>query len=154
MQAEVRRLQDIHAFALAPGSDEILMAHPFSAVPTPSLVRSDGRAFWANCAWDALAILGMLGAAASIDARCAECGDEIRMAFNAGRFELPPSAVIHFAVPPRRFWENVVFTEPPSTRSGRKRMSIAGVTQPTSRAATRCQSRYVGRSAACGTRIG
>ena len=35
----LRELQEIHAFALAPASDEILMAHPFSAVPTPYRVR-------------------------------------------------------------------------------------------------------------------
>src|SRR6185503_47227 len=56
VRTEVTRLQSIHAFALAPASAEILMAHPFSAVPTAYVVRAGGRAFWANCAWDALAI--------------------------------------------------------------------------------------------------
>jgi hypothetical protein len=109
VRTECRRLQNIHAFALAPASDEILMAHPFSSVPTAYVVRSGGRAFWANCAWDALAIPAMLGADASVDARCADCGDPIRFTFSAGTLEAP-AAVIHFAVPPRRFWDNVVFT--------------------------------------------
>ena len=38
--AELQRLQQIHAFALAPASDEILMAHPFFAVPTPYVVHA------------------------------------------------------------------------------------------------------------------
>jgi hypothetical protein len=109
VRTEFRRLQDLRAFALAPASDEILMAHPFSAVPTAYVVQSGGRAFWANCAWDALAIPAMLGADASVDARCADCGDPIRFTFNAGTLEAG-NAIIHFAVPPRRFWHNVVFT--------------------------------------------
>lgn len=109
VRAEFRRLQNLRAFALAPASDEILMAHPFSAVPTAYVVRSGGRAFWANCAWDALAIPAMLGADAALEARCADCGDAIVFTFSAGKLE-PHPAVIHFAVPPRRFWDNVVFT--------------------------------------------
>jgi Alkylmercury lyase len=109
VRIEFRRLQTIHAFALAPASDEILMAHPFSAVPTAYVVRVGGRAFWANCAWDALAIPTMLGSDASVDARCADCGDPLQFTFSAGMLEAPV-AVIHFAVPPRRFWDNVAFT--------------------------------------------
>jgi hypothetical protein len=109
VRTEFRRLQTIHAFALAPASDEILMAHPFSAAPTAYVVRSAGLAFWANCAWDALAIPAMLGLDASVDARCADCGERILFTFSAGTLE-PQPAVIHFAVPPRRFWDNVVFT--------------------------------------------
>jgi hypothetical protein len=51
----------------------------------------------------------MLGSDASMDARCADCGDPMPFTFSAGTRE-PQSAVIHFAVPPRRFWDNVVFT--------------------------------------------
>jgi len=109
VRTEFRRLQDIHAFALVPASDEILMAHPFSAVPTAYVVRTAGLAFWANCAWDALAIPAMLGVDASVNARCADCGDPDLFTFSAGTLEAQ-AAVIHFAVPPRRFWENVVFT--------------------------------------------
>ena len=109
VRTEFRRLQNLHAFALAPASDEILMAHPFSAVPTAYVVRSGGRAFWANCAWDALAIPAMLGSDASVDARCADCGDPIPFTFRSGTLEAQ-AALIHFAVPPRRFWDNVVFT--------------------------------------------
>jgi len=109
VRTEFSRLQDVHALALAPASEEILMAHPFSAVPTAYVVRSGGRAFWANCAWDALAIPAILGADASVDARCADCGHPIPFTFSAGTLTAPP-AVIHVVVPPRRFWDNVGFT--------------------------------------------
>ena len=107
--AELRRLQDIHAFALAPASDEILMAHPFSAVPTPHHVRTAARSFWANCAWDALAIPALLGEDADVHTRCADCSDTMVFRFSHGGME-PASAVVHFVVPPRDFWRNVVFT--------------------------------------------
>jgi hypothetical protein len=51
----------------------------------------------------------MLGADASVDARCADCGDPIMFTFSAGALKAATS-VIHFAVPPRHFWHNVVFT--------------------------------------------
>ena len=106
---ELRRLQDIHAFALAPASDEILMAHPFSAVPTPYVVRTQAHSFWANCAWDALAIPAMLGVAATVATRCADCADPMTFTFTGGALE-STDAVVHFLVPPRHFWRNVVFT--------------------------------------------
>jgi Alkylmercury lyase len=106
---ELRRLQDIHAFALAPASDEILMAHPFSAVPTAHVVYVNGRNFWANCAWDAIAIPSMLGVDASIETRCGDCSETMTVRAAAGRLERD-NGVVHFLVPPRHFWRNVGFT--------------------------------------------
>ena len=105
----LRALQDIHAFALAPASDEILMAHPFSAVPTPYRVRAEGRAFWANCAWDAVAIPAMLGCDATVDAHCPDCLESITFDFSRGVLQ-SNSGVVHFHVEPRNFWRNVVYT--------------------------------------------
>ena len=106
---ELRRLQNIHAFALAPASDEILMAHPFSAAPTSHVVHANGRNFWANCAWDAIAIPSMLGVDAAIETRCGDCGGALTFRAVAGRAE-PDEGVVHFSVPPRHFWRNVGFT--------------------------------------------
>ena len=109
ISSELQRLQGIHAFALAPGSDEILMAHPFSAVPTPHEVRTESRTFWANCAWDALAIPTLLGGIAVAHTRCPDCGEVMEFRFSDGILE-PAPGVVHFVVPPREFWRNVVFT--------------------------------------------
>jgi hypothetical protein len=106
---ELRRLQEIHAFALAPASDEILMAHPFSSVPTAHVVRAAERSFWANCAWDALAIPSMLAVDATIETRCGDCGEMMIAGVSGGRPE-SQDAVVHFVVPPRHFWRNVGFT--------------------------------------------
>lgn len=104
-----RRLAAGKAIVLAPGTSNIWMAHPFSAVPTPYLVQTNRVPYWANCAWDALNIPALLGIDAQTHARCPDCSAELSMAVHAGNL-LPTEGVIHFAVPPRRFWENIGFT--------------------------------------------
>jgi hypothetical protein len=94
-------LAEAHAIVLAQGSVEIVMAHPFSAVPTGYRVESGGVAYWANCAWDALGIAAILG-------RDTECRAEIDLSVRGGAAS--GSGVVHFLVPPRRFWEDVRFT--------------------------------------------
>ena len=46
-----------HILVLQPGSGEVLMANPLSAVPTPFVVEtkgvSDSRSWYGNCIWDA-----------------------------------------------------------------------------------------------------
>jgi hypothetical protein len=105
----LRRLADVHALALAPGTGEIWMAHPFSAVPTPYAVVTPLRTYRANCAWDAVAIPPLLGVDATIDARCPDCAEPIQLEFVAGE----PSrldGVVHFAVQPRDFWRDIGYT--------------------------------------------
>jgi len=106
--AALRRLADAHALVLAPSSHNIWMAHPFSAVPTAYPVVAGGRKYFANCAWDAVGILSLVGGGES-RTRCADCGAALTMTVRDGRVSVG-SGVVHFAVPPRRFWENVAFT--------------------------------------------
>jgi ribonuclease HI len=104
----LRRLAELRALVLAPASIAIWMAHPFSAVPTAYPVETRDRTYWANCAWDAAGILALLGVDGESRTRCADCGDEIAFTVRNGR--IVGDGVVHFAVPPRRFWENVAYT--------------------------------------------
>jgi Alkylmercury lyase len=104
-----RRLAAGRAIVLAPGTSNIWMAHPFSASPTPYRVRTPRGAYWANCAWDALNIAALLGVDAHVNARCPDCNDELALVIRSGTLQAP-EGVIHFAVPPRHFWENIGFT--------------------------------------------
>ena len=70
------RLHDAHALVLD-GEAEILMANPFSAVPTPYRVNARGRWWYGNCAWDAFGICAALGTYGRIEASCADCGEEL-----------------------------------------------------------------------------
>jgi hypothetical protein len=60
---------------------EIPLAYPFSATPTPFLVRlADGQERFACCATDALGIAAMLGARILIRSRCHHCGEPLELA--------------------------------------------------------------------------
>lgn len=104
----LRQLAERHAIVLAPASTAIWMAHPFSAVPTRYPVAAIGRRYYANCALDAAGILSLLDADGDARTRCADCAVELSMRVERG--QLTGDGVVHVAVPPRRFWENVAFT--------------------------------------------
>jgi Alkylmercury lyase len=66
--ASFQRLADQHVLVLQKQNGEILMANPFSAVPTPFLVKAGGRSYYGNCIWDAMGIPAMLKQDALIEA--------------------------------------------------------------------------------------
>jgi Alkylmercury lyase len=108
--AAYRRLADSRVIVLAPGTTNVWMASPFSAVPTRfRVVTDDGRSWWGNCAWDALGVLAMVEADGMVDTSCPDCGQKIELRVTDGELE-PVDAVVHFAVPARRWWENIGFT--------------------------------------------
>jgi len=104
-----RRLEEAHALVLDPATDEIRMANPFSAVPTPYRVRSAGRSWFANCAWDAFGICAAFGMDGHIETACADCGDAISVEV---RNEHPGDRdlLFHCLVPAARWWDDIVFT--------------------------------------------
>jgi ribonuclease HI len=106
--AALKRLAETRALVLAPGTTNIWMAHPFSAVPTAYPVAAGGRIYWANCAWDAAGVLSLVGGDGECRTRCVDCAENVAMTVRDGRMH--GDGVVHFAVPPRRFWENVAFT--------------------------------------------
>jgi DNA-binding transcriptional MocR family regulator len=107
--AAFRRLNERRLLALAPGTGQIVMAPPFSAVPTPYLVRSGGKSYFANCVWDAYGIAAALHADAVIDASCACCDEPMRLDVRGGG-PVPRDGVAHFAVPAARWWEDIAYT--------------------------------------------
>jgi hypothetical protein len=103
------RLADARIVVLQPQSGELLMVPPFSAVPTPFVVETPHYHCFANCAWDALGVSVMLHEPVRIDGACGCCGEALRL--TTARDEPPEGdAVIHFAVPARRWWDDIVFT--------------------------------------------
>ena len=109
VEESLGRLASDRSIVLAPGTHNIWMAHPFSAVPTPYPVRTATGTYWANCAWDALGICAILGVDGESETRCAESGEPLTIRVAEGRAS-PDGVVVHFLVPPKRFWENVGFT--------------------------------------------
>jgi hypothetical protein len=103
-----RRLADAHVLVVQRDSGEILMAPPFSAVPTPFLVQTPRYPMYGNCIWDALGVAAMLGMDAKILTSCGDCGSAAVVAVENGMVR--GEGLIHFALPAREWWNDIVFT--------------------------------------------
>jgi len=106
---ELENLAQAHALVLQAESGEVLMANPFSAVPTAFAVTTQGRSWWGNCIWDALGILAMTATDGEVTTACPDCGEALALAIRSGTLSGGP-AIAHFTVPARLWWEDVVFT--------------------------------------------
>lgn len=104
------RLAANRVIVLRPGTRDVLMAAPLSALPTSHVVRvTGGRSHYGNCVWDALGVLAMLGVDGDVDTSCSDCSSRLRLTVRNRELE-PSDAVVHFAVPAARWWEDIVFT--------------------------------------------
>src|SRR5438876_77097 len=108
-------LQSARHIALLPGTQRILMAFPFSSIVTPFRVRIVGkdRDYFANCAWDAVAIHVTLGREQWIASHCHHCAEDImihlrdqRMVSQGSRSE----PLMYLALPASKAWEHIVLT--------------------------------------------
>ena len=111
-QEEVRgafkRLAGGRVIVLQGDNDEILMANPFSAVPTPFLVQAEPYSCYGNCIWDAMGIPAMLNQDATIRAGCGDCGTAMEVHIQGGQVH-GDQGVLHFAVPALHWWDDIVF---------------------------------------------
>lgn len=104
-----RRLADEHAIVMNDTADALLMANPFSAVPTQHRVEVAGRSWFANCAWDAFGICAALDADGVITTSCPCCGDELAVEVRDRR-PRDQELLFHCLVPASHWWDNIVFT--------------------------------------------
>jgi len=86
----------------------IVMAAPFSGVPTPFVVRTAEASYFANCIWDALGVSPMLGVDSTIETSCPDC--DAPLALEVRGETLLGDGVVHFSVPTRQWWSDIVFT--------------------------------------------
>ena len=109
----LRELDASRHIALVPGTARVLMAFPFSAIATPFRVTAEGRTYFANCAWDAVAFHAMLDEAdVTIDSACHHCAEPIHIELRAGGATVvqPSGAMVYLALKPTQWWENIVTT--------------------------------------------
>lgn len=105
------RMIAAHVFIPERDSREIYAYDPFCVGPTDFRVRSGGREWWAICGWDALGIPAALGAAGTVDAACADCGDAISITVDRdGSATANVPAVLNVGVPAAEFWKDIYFT--------------------------------------------
>ena len=87
----------------------IRMAPPFSGVATQHIVKVGNRSYFANCAWDALGIPAALQQPATVQSRCEQSMEPLRLEVG---LEGPESSdwVFHCVVPAAHWWDDIVFT--------------------------------------------
>lgn len=108
VRTDFRQLAELSMLVLQ-GDDEVLMVEPFSAVPTAFNVEVHGQRYWANCMWDALGVAAALHKDVVVTTYCADCGDALEVVINNGEIASGEGRV-HFVVPAREWWRDVVFT--------------------------------------------
>lgn len=105
----LRALEAYHGVVLHPRSDEIWVAHPFSAAPTPFVVKAGAKRWWGNCAWCSLGLAHLAGGSVTIETRLGALDDQVELKIENGKV-LDPNYVVHFPVPMRHAWDNVIYT--------------------------------------------
>lgn len=101
------RLADAHMVVLQ-RNGEVLMANPFSAVPTPFAVTIGASSWYGNCIWDAMGIAAMLHSAALVSTSCGCCGTAVAIHV-PGDCSDESEWRAHFAIPAARWWDDIVF---------------------------------------------
>lgn len=107
VSAALRSLADEHRLVLVPGTDRVMMAHPFAGVASDFVVPIGDRTWFANCVWDGLSILALLGDG-TLETHSPQTGESIVLSVTGGRVQ--GDAIVHFLVPARHFWDDIVFT--------------------------------------------
>ena len=104
------KLGEGHVFVCEPGDPSRLrMANPFSAVPTPFRVSARGGSYHGNCVWDALGIVSLLGGEGTVETTCPDCSEPLRLRVSDGKL-VEAAGVVHFGMPARHWWDDIVFT--------------------------------------------
>jgi hypothetical protein len=109
VRAAFSRLQERRVLVLEADGESILMAPPFSGVPTRHEVEVDGRMYFANCAWDSLGIPAALHRPALVRSRCGMSEAPLRLMI-ASDGPAPCDWRFHCAVPAARWWNDIVYT--------------------------------------------
>jgi len=105
----LRALAEYHGVVLHPNTDEVWVAHPFSAAPTTCVVTSGNRKWWGNCAWCSLGVVQLAGGTATIETRIGAIENHATIRFEDGKL-FDTDFVVHFPIPMRQAWDNVIYT--------------------------------------------
>jgi hypothetical protein len=110
LRAALERLHAAHALVLDEATREVRMALPFANSPTAYRVESGDRAWDANCAWDALAMVRLLGLRRARVVDRGGPGRDGRVLMVVKGQLVERDGAISFPRPAWRWWEDIVFT--------------------------------------------
>ncbi|MEM7371751.1 MAG: alkylmercury lyase family protein [Bacteroidota bacterium] len=98
-----------HAIVLHPGSHKIWVAHPFALFPTLFWVESEHQSWYGNCSWCSFGVAALVGDKVRIHTKLNGTIDPLIIHIREGNVQ-EAELVVHFPVPAKRFWDNVVYT--------------------------------------------
>ena len=104
----LQALQDYHGVVLHPATSEIWVTHPFSGAPTNFWVQGQGGSWWGNCAWCSAGIAALVGDVTLTTTLGAEARQTTVRIANGEL--LDEDLFVHFPVPMRKVWDNVIYT--------------------------------------------
>ena len=104
-----KELNNRHAFFLEPETLTVRMANPFSAIPTDFKVHSNGKTYYANCAWDMLGIPAVLKCDAVIETKFTESNEPVQLEVKDGQVT-NSELLVHFPLPFARWYDDLTFT--------------------------------------------
>lgn len=115
-----KELHNRHALFLDQETLTVRMANPFSGIPTDFKVHTNGKTYYANCAWDMFGIPAALHVDTVIEAVCTESNDSVQLEIKNGNIYalggVPAEdgngsgLLVHFPLPFARWYDNLVFT--------------------------------------------
>ncbi|UJR11468.1 hypothetical protein I4U23_015647 [Adineta vaga] len=106
----LKDLEEYHGVVLHPKTSEVWIIHPFSLSPTNFWVESSQGQWWGNCAWCSLGIAALLNQDTTITTTLGGESKQIKIHIKDGQLIANERLFIHFPIPMRNAWDNVVFT--------------------------------------------
>lgn len=107
--AAYQSLRAQRVLALEADCASILMAPPFSGIPTQHAVQAGGKHYFANCAWDVLGVLAALHLPGVVHSRCEQSGAPLHLQVGLDGPEAS-DWLFHCLVPAARWWDDIAFT--------------------------------------------
>jgi len=103
-------LHNLHFLFLDINTHAILVADPFTGIPTDFKVHTKDKTYFAKCFWDAFGITAALHSNnAVIEAICTGSNKSVQLEITNGQVT-NNDILVHFSPPPSRSYENLVFT--------------------------------------------
>ncbi len=106
-------LESERHIVLLPGTERILMAHPFSAATTPYRVKlTGGQLMFGNCALDSISLHVALKQDVRIESFCHHSGKpiEVDLENETVRSVRPEGTIVYFGLPVARWWDDIIHT--------------------------------------------
>lgn len=89
--------------------EQIVMAHPFSAVPLGFAVMGPRTLWWGGCSWDSFALSGLLDCSVLVSTNCPGCWKALAWNVHPST-ETSGAELAYFPFPVAQMWDDVLST--------------------------------------------